>query len=115
PGRTTYNAVSQEYTLSPSGTTHIVWRRIKGNFILQASVEPGGENPSPDGAVGIVIRNGIGPESSYAGLLIGAEGLVSIKYRMTTGGILEEGTSSIARGEVLQIEREGDTYHFSAA
>src|SRR5690606_33844709 len=88
PGRTTYNAVSQEYTLSPSGTTHIVWRRIKGNFILQASVEPGGENPSPDGAVGIVIRNGIGPESSYAGLLIGAEGLVSIKYRMTTGGIL---------------------------
>ena len=45
-GRTTYNAASQEYVLSGSGTNmwgtrdefHYAWRKLSGDFILQARV-----------------------------------------------------------------------------
>ena len=44
PGSATYNATSGDYLLSGSGTNiwfthddfHYVWKRMKGNFILQA-------------------------------------------------------------------------------
>ena len=60
PGSATYNAVSQEYRLSAAGVNmwgprdefHFVWKRIKGDFILQARVQLLGEGVDPHRKVG---------------------------------------------------------------
>ena len=73
-GSATYNAVSQEYAISAAGVNmwanrdefHFVWKRMKGNFILQARVELIGKGVDPHRKLGWMVRTGLDPDSPYA-------------------------------------------------
>ena len=63
-GSATYNAVSQEYALAAAGTNmwarrdefHFAWKRMKGDFILQARVEFVGQGVDPHRKLGLMVR-----------------------------------------------------------
>src|SRR6185369_6270665 len=92
-GSATYNAVSQEYAISAAGVNmwanrdefHFVWKRMKGDFILQARVELIGKGVDPHRKLGWMVRSSLDPDSPYADATVHGDGLTSLQYRRTKG------------------------------
>jgi Tol biopolymer transport system component len=81
----TYNAASQEYVLSASGF-QFVWRKLQGDFILQARVEL-----NDDAKAGWLVRRTLDDPS----------------------GQIE--VTATRRADVIQLERRGNTFTASTA
>jgi len=122
-GTAFYNAVSQEYSLSAAGTNmwaqrdefHFVWRKMKGDFILQARVELIGKGVDPHRKLGLIVRTSLDADSPYADAAVHGDGLTSLQLRRTKGAITEQVESPLEGADVIQLERKGTTYVFSAA
>ena len=122
-GSAAYNPVSQDYTLTAAGTNmwaqrdefHFVWKRMSGDFILQTRVELIGKGVDPHRKAGLIVRASQEADSPYADAVVHGDGLTSLQYRRTKGAITEESRPEIKGVDVLQLERKGITFTFSAA
>ena len=122
-GTAVYNAVSQEYTLSAGGVNmwsqkdefHFVWKRMTGDFILQARVELLGKGVDPHRKVGLMVRPSQDADAPYVDGMVHGDGLTSLQFRRTKGAITEQIESTVKGADVIQIERKGQAYIFSAA
>src|SRR5689334_12777462 len=123
PGRATYDPDRQEYTIEGSGTNmwanrdefHFVWRRLKGNFILTTNAAFAGKGVEAHRKLGWIVRSTLDPDSPHAVVVVHGDGLTSLQFRKTKGGVTEEIRSSVNGADVLQLERHGNTYRISAA
>ena len=122
-GTAVYNAVSQEYDLSAGGVNmwaqkdefHFVWKRMTGDFILQARVELLGKGVDPHRKVGLMVRPSQDADAPYVDGMVHGDGLTSLQFRRTKGAITEQVESAVKGADIIQIERKGQTYIFSAA
>ena len=122
-GSAAYNPVSQDYTLTAAGSNmwaqrdefHFVWKRMTGDFILQTRVELIGKGVDPHRKAGLLVRAGQDADAPYADAVVHGDGLTSLQFRRTRGAITEESRASIKGADVLQLERKGTTFTFSAA
>jgi len=122
-GSADYNAVSQEYSLSASGLNmwatrdefQFVWRKMKGDFILQARVELLGTGVDPHRKLGFIARTSLEADSPYADAAIHGDGLTSLQFRRTAGAITEQIQSAQKAPDFVQLERKGNTYTLSVA
>ena len=123
PGSATYNAVSQEYRLSAAGVNmwgprdefHFAWKRLKGDFILQARVRFLGEGVDPHRKAGVIARTSLDADSPYADAAVHGDGLISLQFRRTKGATTEEARPEVKGADVVQLERKGSTLTLSAA
>ena len=82
-GTAVYNAVSQEYSLSAGGVNmwaqkdefHFVWKRMTGDFILQARVELVGKGVDPHRKVGLMVRPSQDADAPYVDGVVHGDGL----------------------------------------
>ncbi len=124
-GAVNYDAESQEYALEgASGNMwmanddfHFLWKKMKGNFILQATVEFGPKSPNSDGhrKVGWMVRHSLESNSPQINAVVHGDGLTSLQYRKTPGAITEESRSKMVAPNVIQLERRGTKYIMSTA
>ncbi len=122
-GSATWNAATQEYRLSGAGVNmwgprdelQLVWKRLKGDFILRARVGFVGEGVDPHRKAGLIVRTSLDADSPYADAVVHGDGLTSLQFRRGRGGETEEIRSETTGAEVLQIERKGTTVTVSAA
>ena len=122
-GTASYNPVSQDYAMAAGGSNmwaqrdefHFVWKKMTGDFILQARVELIGKGVDPHRKAGLMIRAGQDADAPYADGVIHGDGLTSLQFRRTKGGITEERRPEIKGADVLQLERQGNSFIFSAA
>ncbi len=122
-GSAAYNAVSQEYPLSAGGVNmwaqkdefQFVWKRMTGDFILQARVELVGKGVDPHRKVGLMVRQSQDADAPYVDGVVHGDGLTSLQFRRTKGAITEQVESPVKGADVIQIERKGQTYTLSAA
>jgi TolB protein len=122
-GSAIYNPLSQAYTLSAAGTNmwgardefQFVWKRMTGDFILQARVELLGQGVDPHRKLGLIVRSTLDADSPYADAVVHGDGLTSLQYRRTKGAATEQVESAVKGADVLQLERKGTTYVVSAA
>jgi TolB protein len=122
-GTTLYNAVSQEYSLAAAGVNmwgprdefQFAWKRMTGDFILQARVEFLGTGVDPHRKAGWIVRRGMDPDAPYVDGVVHGDGLTSLQYRRTAGAATEQIELPIKGADVIQIERAAGTYTFSAA
>jgi TolB protein len=123
-GHVTWNAASQEYVISAGGVNmwqardefHLAWRRLDGDFILQARVEFLGQGVDPHRKAGLIVRSSLDDNSPYVdGALHAGDGLTSLQFRRQQGAITEQLEAAVKGADVVQLERRGDTYIFSAA
>jgi TolB protein len=114
-GAATYNGATQEYTLRPGGAPHFAWKRIKGDFVLQASVSFMDPEPGPQANAGLVVRTGTGAGSSFAGVVVRNDKMAAIQYRILEGGLNDQSEATLTTGDIIQLERRGSVYYFSAA
>jgi TolB protein len=122
-GRSSYNPISQEYQLSAGGVNmwdrrdefHFAWRTITGDFILQARVQFVGAGTDPHRKAGLMIRRTQDDDAPYVDAMIHGDGLTSLQFRRSKGGLTEERQSAVKGADVLQLERKGNSYILSAA
>jgi hypothetical protein len=122
-GTATYNAVSQDYTLTAAGANmwasrdefQFVWKRLAGDFILQARVEFLGKGVEAHRKLGLIVRRTLEPGSPYADVAVHGDGLTSLQYRRTAGAATEEVQSPLSGPGVVQLERKGNAFTMSVA
>jgi WD40 repeat protein len=124
-GTAAYNGATQEYRLTAGGTNmwdrkdefHFAWRKMKGDFIVQAKVEFVGEGVDPHRKAGIIVRESLDADSPYVdAALHGGDGLTSLQWRRTSGGVTEQAPLEAASwADTIQLERNGNTYTLYAA
>ncbi len=123
-GHATWNAASQEYVVTAGGVNmweardefHMAWRKLQGDFILQARVEFLGKGVDPHRKAGLIVRSSLDDDSPYVdGALHAGDGLTSLQFRRSEGALTEQLEAAVKGADVVQLERRGDTYIFSAA
>lgn len=122
-GAATYRSPAQEYELTAAGFNmwatrdefHFLWKRWKGDFILQARVEFIGQGVDPHRKLGWMVRSTLDADSPYADAAVHGDGLASLQFRRTKGGITEQVRSGVAAPSFIQLERRGSDYRFAAA
>jgi len=122
-GRTTYDAVKDEYTIEGAGANiwanrdefHFVWRRLKGNFILTTNAGFAGNGVEAHRKIGWMVRSSLDDNSPHGSVALHGDGLTSLQFRKTKGAVTEEIRSKVKAADVLQLERKGNTYRMSVA
>jgi hypothetical protein len=77
-GKVNYQMPEQEYILEGSGENiwfgkdsfSFLWRRMNGDFILQAKIEFTGEGAHPHRKAGLMIRSGLSPDAPHVSCVI---------------------------------------------
>ncbi|MSU60856.1 MAG: biopolymer transporter TolR [Pedosphaera sp.] len=122
-GSATYNAVSQEYSITAGGVNmwanrdefHFLWKRMRGDFILQARVEFISKGVDPHRKLGWIVRSNLDTDSPYADATTHGDGLTSLQFRRTKSAITEQVRSTVTTPDFIQLERRAGEYIFSAA
>jgi len=122
-GSAEYNSASQEYTLAAGGANmwaardefHFAWRRMKGDFILQARFQFVGKGVEGHRKAGWMVRPTQDADAAYVDAVVHGDGLTSLQFRRTKGAITEEKQSPVKGPDVVQLERKGGTYIMSVA
>ena len=122
-GSASHDRSSQEYQLTAAGTNmwfgrdqcHFAWKRMKGDFILRARLEFQGKGAEAHRKAGWMVRPNLDADAPYADAAEHGDGLTSLQFRRAQGANTEQLTLTVTNADVLQFERRGANYIFSAA
>ncbi len=122
-GTTVYDPQKQTYRLSGAGKNmwfdkdelHIVWKKMTGDFILDARVKLIGEGIDLHRKMGWIIRTSLDTDSAYADVAVHGDGLTSLQFRRTKGGKTEQVESNIKSPDVIRLSRKGNIITMAVA
>ncbi|MCY7421492.1 MAG: biopolymer transporter TolR [Chitinophagaceae bacterium] len=122
-GSARYDAAKDQYDLTGAGANmwfgkdefHYLYKKMTGDFILQAQAAFVGKGTDMHRKFGWMIRNSLDTSSAMVSAQVHGDGLTSLQYRKTTGANVEEKRSSIKAPDVVQLERRGNRYIMSTA
>jgi TolB protein len=125
-GSASYDPQRQAYLVAGSGQNmwndrddfHFLFKRETGNFILSARVRFIGAGVEEHRKIGWTIRPSLETNSAHVSAALHGNGLMSLQFRRTTGGITEEARSRDSLPDsdaVIQLERRDGVYVMSAA
>ena len=111
PGSATYDPKKQSYTIEGSGTNiwfdrdefHFVWKRMKGDFILQTSGTLLGKGVDPHRKLGWMVRSSLDSNSAHINAVVHGDGLTSLQFRRTKAAMTEELKSTLTSADVVQL------------
>jgi TolB protein len=122
-GEAVYNPSDQTYTLSsPSSNVgnalerlHLAWKKIKGDFIIQATVRFAGTGAQPRRQLGIMVRDALAGSSRYAAASVHGDTLSALQYRAADGAAAAQVEVSSFHPTNIQLARTGNRFTFSSA
>ena len=122
-GKVQYVAGDQAYVLTGSGINMwssndqfgFLWKKMKGDFILRARVEFIGQGVEAHRKVGWMVRESLDSDAAYVDGVVHGNGLTSLQYRPVPGTNTAELVLPLTNTSVIQLERRGGDYIFSAA
>lgn len=122
-GSTSYDPTIQHYRMTASGIN--LWgssdqfqfasNKLTGDFIVRARFEFVGKGVDPHRKFGWMVRSTLDTDSAYADACVHGDGLTSLQFRRSKGAITEQIELPIKGGDVIQLERRGNTFIFSSA
>ena len=123
PGSCDYDEDTQTYTITGAGTNiwndhddfHFVWKPLAGDFIVTMHAAFVGEGVDPHRKLGWMVRQSLDPSSPMICTAVHGDGLTTLQYRRTQGGLVEEVKVPLSGADVIQLERKGQTYQMSVA
>jgi regulation of enolase protein 1 (concanavalin A-like superfamily) len=122
-GSATYDTATDAYTVAGGGKNiwfdkdefHYVWRKVKGDFIIQTRAHLVGKGVELHRKLGLMVRPSLDTSSTEVNAVVHGDGLTSLQFRRTTGAKTEEKKSTLTAADVIQLERRGDKYTMSVA
>src|SRR5258708_2422800 len=90
-GSVSYDARNQEYSVSGSGSNmwmgsdeyHLVWKRLKGDFILTARAHFVGQGVEAHRKMGWIVLPGLESSAPHVNATVHGDGLTSLQFRRT--------------------------------
>ena len=115
-GSVVFDAATRSYLVAGGGENmwftndafHFVWRRVSGDFALQAGIEWLGSGGNAHRKACFMVRQTLAPDSAYIDVAVHGDGLTSLQYRDKTGALTHEVQASVSRPARVGIERQGD-------
>ncbi|QEC68883.1 DUF5050 domain-containing protein [Panacibacter ginsenosidivorans] len=122
-GMCKYDAQSQEYIITGSGTniwaTHdefqFLYKKMSGDFMLTTNAAFVGKGVEEHRKWGWMVRRSLDTSSPHVNAVVHGDGLTSLQFRRTAGAITEEQKSTITHADVVRLERKGNRYYMSVA
>lgn len=122
-GSIVYNKNDQTYLLTGAGKNmwfnndqfRFAWKKIKGNFIIRASIRFVGKGKEAHRKIGIIARDKLTPDSRYADACVHGDQLTSLQYRTADGDTTGQIAISSFHPTEIELERSGNLFTFSAA
>ncbi|RRQ48399.1 biopolymer transporter TolR [Maribacter algicola] len=122
-GKATYDVVNQTYTITGAGTNmwfgtdefQYLWTTLQGDFILRTTVHFNGKGKDPHRKAGWIVKNSLDGNSKHVNASTHGDGLTSLQYRASIGGLTKEVKSADTYPAIIQLERRGTTYIMSSA
>jgi hypothetical protein len=122
-GMSKYNAQTQEYTITGSGTniwaTHdefqFLYKKMSGDFILTTNAAFIGKGVEEHRKWGWMVRQSLDTSSPHVNAVVHGDGLTSLQFRRTAGATTEEKKSTLTHADVVRLERKGNRYYMSVA
>lgn len=122
-GAVQYSVPEQVYQISGSGENiwfgsdsfSFLWKKVEGDFIIQAQVEFIGEGTNPHRKAGLMIRSGLSADAAHVSCVIHGDGLTSLQYREGAGADMKELKFEAKGPNVIQLEKKGDLFTMSVA
>jgi Tol biopolymer transport system component len=126
PGSASYDSARQHYVISGAGQNmwndrddfHFVWKRMTGNFVLTTRARFIGKGVEEHRKLGWTIRPTLEPNAPHVTAALHGNGLTSLQFRRTAGGMTEEIKSADSLPDadaVIQLERRDGVYIMSVA
>jgi Tol biopolymer transport system component len=118
PGSATYIPETQQYVISGAGYNvwadhdefQYVWKKMKGDFILDTRAEFLGSWVNYHRKVGLMVRKSLDGNSPHVNVVEHGDGLTSLQFRRTAGAQTEEIKSKLTKANILELERKGNQY-----
>ena len=126
-GSTTYDSAREAYSIAGSGQNmwgdrddfHFVWTRLTGNFLLSTRARFVGAGVEEHRKIGWTIRPTLETSGVHVTAALHGNGLASLQYRRSMGGMTEEVKSQDSLPEAadaeIQLERRDGVYFMSIA
>ena len=122
-GSSVYNPETKEYTISGSGADiwdrhdafHFLWKKMKGDFILQFDFSFVGKAKNMGRKVGWMVRNDTTDNSAHINAMVHNHGLTCIQYRQKKGDVTHAIDSKATVLDIVKFERRGNLYILSTA
>jgi TolB protein len=122
-GSAVYNKDDQTYLLSSAGKNmwanqdqfHFAWKKIKGDFIISATVQFIGKGTEDHRKIGIMARDWLSADSRYVDACVHGDILTSLQFRPEDGAQTDQVVLSTYHPTHIELERNGNTFTFSAA
>ncbi len=123
PGSAAYDARTGRYAIEGAGANmwfqadegHFVWKRLKGDFILDARVAFVGEGVEAHRKIGWMVRSTLDGGSAQASAVVHGDGLTSLQFRRAPGKDSDEVKLDVTGPDEVRLERKASTYIMSAA
>lgn len=117
-GSAVFDPAAGSYVISGGGENmwftndafHFVWKRVSGDFALQAAVEflqPGG---NAHRKACLLVRQGLEPDAAYVDVAVHGDGLTSLQFRERPGAMTHEIQANVTHPRRIGLERRGDTF-----
>jgi TolB protein len=121
-GDVIYSESDQTYHLKGAGLKmwaesdqlHFLYKKIKGDFNISASIEFIGKGVNSQGIVGIVARNSLDGGSPYADACVHSDGLTSLQFRTEQNGKTDQ-IALNSNAVHIELERKGNIFSIYAA
>lgn len=122
-GSVVYNEKDQTYTVSGAGANmwatadqfHFLWKKIKGDFIIQATIQFVGKGTDAHRKIGVIARDQLTTDSRYADACVHGDTLSSLQYRPGDGVATEQVTIKAHHPTHIELQRTGNRFTFFAA
>ncbi len=122
-GSSAFDAANNEYTITGAGSNmwtrsdqfQFLWRKMSGDFILRARLEFVGKGKNEHRKIGWMVRSSLDADAPYVDCAVHGVDLTSLQYRPTKAAITDQKTLPIKNPDVIEFERRGSNYLFSAA
>lgn len=122
-GSVVYDQENQTYTMSAAGKNmwatedqfHFLWKKIKGDFMIRATIKFIGKGTNAHRKIGIIARNEVTKGSPYADACVHGDILTSLQYREKDNDSTDQVVVSTYHPTDIELERVGNTFTFSAA
>lgn len=122
-GNAQYDARFGKYTLSGSGSNvwgtndefRFVYKKIKGNFIINAETHLLGRGTDGHRKGGLMVRTDLTNDAQMATAVTHGDLRTGFQYRPSKGEQVQSNMSEILQADILQMERHGNTFTMKMA
>jgi TolB protein len=122
-GNAVYTPTDQTYTLSSPGPNrglaleqfHLAWKKITGDFIIQATVRFAGSGALPRRELGIMARDTLAGSSRYVAASVHGDTVTALQYRAADGAAAAQVAVSSFHPTEIQLTRTGNRFTLSSA